>query len=266
MRPTSRRADGFTLIELLVVIAIIAVLISVLLPALKSARDSAYSTVCISNLRTLAITTQQYANDNDGFLPRSSHSAGFNQLPWAAVLYEPITGHAFEGTSYSWENNGWWNATNTHYRCPHDRRESPIAQAGLPFSLPALSYGFNVYLELTPSEIDPSRPVLSQHMPYARISAIPRPSGTVLMGELVDSSSRDHIMAHFWRTRGVVPMSEIAMHRHGDEPGSNAGYAWIDGHASNTGFSETFDPINSIDRWNPSINKLFSTSSSQSNP
>lgn len=254
---------GFTLIELLVVVAIIALLIGILLPALHGARDSARSVICVSNLRTLAITTQQFADDHNGTLPRSSHSAGFNAMPWAATLYEPITGRAFEGSSYSWNDAGWWNATNTHYRCPHDRRESPIAQPGLPFSVPALSYGFNVYFELTPPEIDPSKPVLSSRAPYAKLASIPRPSGTVLMGELVDSASRDHIMAHFWRTVGVSPESEVAMHRHHD---AGSGYAWLDGHASTDAFSETFDPTNTIDRWNPGDHKLFINPSSNPHP
>ncbi len=254
---------GFTLIELLVVVAIIALLVGILLPALQGARDSARSVICVSNLRTLAITTQQFADDHDGALPRSSHSAGFNALPWAATLYEPITGRAFEGSSYSWDDAGWWSATNTHYRCPHDRRVSPVAQPGLPFSMPALSYGFNVYFELTPPEIDPSKPVLSSRAPYAKLASIPRPSGTVLMGELVDSASRDHIMAHFWRTVGVNPQSEVAMHRHHD---AGSGYAWLDGHASTDAFSETFDPTNTIDRWNPGDHKLFINPSSNPHP
>ncbi|MFG0313002.1 MAG: type II secretion system protein, partial [Phycisphaerales bacterium] len=128
MTSKCHRPSAFTLIELLVVIAIIALLIGILLPALKGARDSAQSLLCTNNLRTLAITTHEYANDHDGRFPRSSHSAGFNRLPWAASLYEPLTGRPFAGTSYSWDDAGWWEATNTHNRCPHDRRESPIAQ------------------------------------------------------------------------------------------------------------------------------------------
>lgn len=256
-------ARGFTLIELLVVVAIIALLVGILLPALGSARDSARSVLCISNLRTLAMTTQQFAEDHDGDLPKSSHSAGFNALPWAATLYEPITGRAFEGSSYSWDDAGWWEATNTHYRCPHDRRESPIAQPGLPFSLPALSYGLNAYFELTSREIDPSKPGNNIRATWGKLASIPRPSGTVLMGELVDSVSRDHIMAHFWRTMGVNPESEVAMHRHHE---SGSGYAWLDGHASTDAFSETFDPTNSIDRWNPADRKLFIHSPSTTNP
>ncbi len=266
MRSQATRRGGFTLIELLVAVAIIAMLIGLLLPALAGAMGAARSALCISNLRTLAAATGQYADDHHAMLPPSAHSAGFGTLPWAAALYEPITGRRFEGTSYSWDDAGWWEATNTHYRCPFDRRQSPIEQRGLPFSLPAFSYGVNVYFELDSAEIDPGKPAASPRPPYARITSAPRPSSTVLMGELVDTATRDHIMAHFWRTAGVEPASEIAMHRHGGDDSSKAGYAWLDGHASNAAFNETYDPTHQTDRWNPGDDKLFPSASSNHHP
>ncbi len=238
---------GFTLIELLVVISIIALLIGILLPSLRGARDSARSVECLAQMRSLMVVALMYADDSDGELPRSSHSAGFNSLPWAAALYEPITDRPFEGSGYSWDDVGWWNATNTHYRCPHDRRESPVYQQGLPFGFAALSYGMNVYFELRREEIDPVRWNGQRARVYRKVHLVPRPSATIVFGELPDAVGLDHIMAHYWRTRSVPPGEGVAVDRHGD----NAAYAFLDGHASERAFVETYDENTEADSWNP---------------
>ena len=71
---------GFTLVELLVVIAIISLLASLLMPALKAARASARSVVCVSNLRQIYLSLANFAHDNDGFLPEH-WSGGYVYVP-----------------------------------------------------------------------------------------------------------------------------------------------------------------------------------------
>ena len=61
--------QAFTLIELLVVICIIAILASMLLPALQSARESASTATCISNLGQFSKAYQMYATSYNDYMP-----------------------------------------------------------------------------------------------------------------------------------------------------------------------------------------------------
>lgn len=69
MRHTSAR--GLTLVELIVVTAIVASLAGILLPALGQARESARRSVCVNNLRQLAMVLSLYSNENGGRYPRA---------------------------------------------------------------------------------------------------------------------------------------------------------------------------------------------------
>ena len=247
MRPVR---TGFTLIELLVVIAIIALLIGILLPSLSGARDSARSVRCLSSMRSLGMAMGLYSDDHKDLIPRSKHSIGFSaELTWAPQLFEYLTGLPFEGDSDLWQSESWWSATNEFYRCAHDRRESPIEQAGLPFSMAAISYGKNVYFELRRQEFEPELFSGDLSVPYRKRSSVPHPSVTILLGEMKEERSADHIMSHFWRTRSVTAGDEVATERHGD----GAGYLFLDGHASTRAFAEMYDAENSRDQWYPAM-------------
>lgn len=67
------RTRAFTLVELLVVIGIISLLIAILLPSLQKAREQARNVVCLSNVRQLTMAIINYAGNNRGMYPKTSH-------------------------------------------------------------------------------------------------------------------------------------------------------------------------------------------------
>ncbi|MEO0055340.1 MAG: hypothetical protein RLZZ50_1287 [Verrucomicrobiota bacterium] len=74
---------AFTLIELLTVIAIIGILAAIVIPTVGSVRQTAQASVCLSNVRQIALAATIYANDNRGRLPDAG--AGTDPL-WARTL------------------------------------------------------------------------------------------------------------------------------------------------------------------------------------
>ncbi len=188
-----RRA--FTLIELLVVIAIILILLSLLTPSLRSVRDRAQTTACLSNLRQIGQTTLQFASEWQGALPpvRISAAGGAfssdnpshvylehfaNGTFQGNLIYMAVIQHYMEGTpTRAW---GHWNqpAWDRTFVCPATR--NPQQRDPQTLLNPSYTVNQNAWASLQSGSVDNPNAWRHQHLPLHRIQ---RPAQAILLAE-----------------------------------------------------------------------------------
>jgi prepilin-type N-terminal cleavage/methylation domain-containing protein/prepilin-type processing-associated H-X9-DG protein len=201
-----RRSRGFTLVELLVVIAIIGALVALLLPAVQSARATARSAVCKSQLRQIGVAILRYCDGHGGELPEWWHSGKVKgERSWLSTL-----GPALENV----------DAVRI---CPEDK------QADDRLRNRATSYVINNYLTTTKDVDEDSVRNLRQ---------IGATSRTIAIMEIADALPPEPKYEHTHATDWFAPINvqdgvvyqeverEVQVDRHADA----AHYLFLDGH------------------------------------
>lgn len=223
-KPTLKKcppaSTAFTLIELLVVLVVTAILIAILLPTLNSARGSAKSTECLSNLRSILVAVQNSATEKKDRLPSTVPAGEGDHVK------------AFKQYLKSEYGSGAW-------LCPsHDQF--------IPNSRSTSSYGYNWQhlLEPNPDIGYPYNYYYGFEQPGMRQDLVSRPSSTLTYA---DHHSQGIIWTYIQRpgdTSSVNGMGRFDT-RHGQQRGNAA---FLDGHAEVMG-KELGDPENEDKYW-----------------
>ena len=191
---------GFTLIELLVVIAIIAILAALLLPALARAREKGHQACCLSNLRQIGLAFRLYADDQNGWLPTTTHGAGtnaswiFQLAPYLASVDRIRICHSDPKGSQRLTNN-------------------------------ASSYTLNEFVFV--DYVDPFGRALES---YRKLDNLRHPSRTITTFEISDAAGvnvmNDHTHSRQWHLGWGSVTADIQPDRHG----KSANYLFADSH------------------------------------
>lgn len=210
-------------------VSAIAVLAGIAAASMRNAVQKSNAINCAAKLKSLGTAVVLYAQENQDQLPRSFHSAGAHRQPGWAVSIAP-----YLGISDSRIQGDWPGVFNGLFRSPSDSSTDPFVY----------SYGLNVHFELDPDGDD----YIGSPATWRRLSQIPTPTGTILMGQTKPVRFGDHLMCHQWS--GIQAAKNALNHA---IHGGKANYLFVDGHVETLRVEETFDPSRHINRWNPSL-------------
>lgn len=210
---------GFSLLELLTAVVVVGILAALTVPAVGKGLAEAKRAKCASHMRQIGLALLSYAGENDGLLPRTTHSTGTM------------------GGRYL---NSWIFLLKPYLQeydrirvCPADepRRQQQILAGDF------TSYVMN-------DALDP-KGALDEGDSFNRLPSIPFPSRTMLLFILAKSRTPargwDHIHHSSWTTWTAV-LEDIEPDRHvtgtrsnlpSDRVKGSSNYLFADGHVEN---------------------------------
>lgn len=204
---------GFTLVEILVVLLVMGLLAALVLPVLGSARMAANRTKCLSNQRQIGLALLNYANENAGMLPPTTHTTG----SWK------------KERSWIFELAPYLDNVDEIRICPAD----PPARQKRIRDMKATSYVLN--------------DLVFDSYEHNSLLKLPRPSKTLLMFTLSESRApsltRDHIHGGEWGS-WTSALNDIEPDRHrvgaraSNRLKGSANYLYADGRVENKSASE----------------------------
>ena len=220
LEPGLRNARGaFSLMELVAASAILAVLVGLGSMAYLNGMVAANRVKCLGNQRQIGLALLNYANENDGIFPPTTHSTG----SWR------------KERSWIFQLDPYLENVDEVRICPAD----PPARRKRIRDMDATSYVLNDLV------FDDAR--------YHRPLLIPRRSETLLLTVLNEdrapSATRDHIHGGEW-TSWLAALNDIEPDRHRsgsrtpDRLGGSSNYLYADGSArtlSASDFKAQFD-------------------------
>lgn len=223
----TRVGRAFTLIELLVVIAIIAILISVLLPAIGSARETARTVKCLSQLRQTGLGVQMYANDFATWtpinyesttrvypLPRGGKPRSTQGIDWWHRLGGKLVDWGENQISGAgWVDKGSYITSTQVFYCPSFKSIRPSGWWSVDHNSGGAVYASYWWEFWNPNEFaDPTHPVRANGLGTSRTTMDPRNA--------------------FLTDLGWSPYADAAPTLYGPAPHKNIqNVAWMDGHA-----------------------------------
>lgn len=216
--------QAFTLIELLVVICIIAILASMLLPALQSARESASSATCISNLGQFSKAFQMYATNYNDYMPALTDPQG-GSCSWEYALIDAL------GQD---RNNSPFRKS---FFCDADGSSETISANKKSYSLNNLQEAIHPYLPNTlgPNGVLSTKGANLGYISGNKTTAVFTASDLIVIGENV-SSSNNFGTASFSKTDVNSPGSaspiqqQVSIYKRLTSH-NTAGELYLDGHA-----------------------------------